>query len=112
MRKVALLSMLVPAVLAVVGAGAAQAKPDPSFGVEGVATLNPPYPPGWTNQKIDATATGQNGETYVVATQSNCANYRCSEGDFLFRYLARRLARTGVRGRPGLRDPAGSDESL
>lgn len=88
MRKVALLSMLVPAVLAVVGAGAAQAKPDPSFGVEGVATLNPPYPPGWTNQKIDATATGQNGETYVVATQSNCVSYRCSEGDFLFRYLA------------------------
>jgi hypothetical protein len=88
MRRVALLSMVAVGVLGVVGAGAVQAKPDLSFGGEGVATLNPPYPPGWRNEKIDATATGQNGETYVVATQSNCVNYRCSEGDFLFRYLA------------------------
>jgi len=88
MRRVALLSMLVLGVVAVVGVGAAQAKPDPSFGKEGVATLNPPYPPGWTNQKIEATATGQNGETYVVARQSACVKYQCSEGDFLFRYLA------------------------
>ena len=88
MRRVALLAMFALGVVGVVGAGVAQAKPDLSFGNEGVANLNPPYPPGWVNQKIDATATGQNGETYVVATQSNCVNYRCSEGDFLFRYLA------------------------
>lgn len=88
MRRVALLSVLTLGVVAVVGAGMAQAKPDPSFGKEGVATLNPPYPPGWTNQKIEATATGQNGETYVVARQSACVKYQCSEGDFLFRYLA------------------------
>jgi hypothetical protein len=88
MRRVVSLSMLVLAVVAVVGAGAAQGKPDPSFGVEGVATLNPPYPPGWTNERIEATATGQNGETYVVARQGSCAAVPCSQGDFVFRYLA------------------------
>ncbi|MBS1890679.1 MAG: hypothetical protein JST59_05265 [Actinobacteria bacterium] len=75
--------------MAVVGTGIAGAKPDLSFGTEGVATLNPPYPPGWVNQRIDATATGQNGETYVVATQEKrCEHYGCGEGEFLFRYLA------------------------
>jgi hypothetical protein len=88
MRRLALLSMLVLGVVAVVGTGAAQAKPDLSFGVQGVATLNPPYPPGWTNEKIEATATGQNGETYVVARQGSCARYPCSQGDYVFRYLA------------------------
>jgi len=88
MRRVAVLSMMVLGVVAAVGAGSAQAKPDLSFGQEGVATLNPPYPPGWTNQRIEATATGQNGETYVVARQSSCSRYPCSEGDFVFRYLA------------------------
>lgn len=89
MRRVALLSMLAFGVVAVVGAGTAVAKPDLSFGTEGVATLNPPYPPGWVNQRIDATATGQNGETYVVATQEKrCEHYGCGEGEFLFRYLA------------------------
>jgi hypothetical protein len=84
----ALLGLLTTMIVAAVGTGAAQAKPDVSFGKEGVATLNPPYPPGWTNQKIEATATGQNGETYVVARQASCSRYPCSEGDFLFRYLA------------------------
>jgi hypothetical protein len=88
MRRVVSLSIVVLGVVAVVGAGSAQAKPDSSFGVEGVATLNPPYPPGWTNQKIEGTATGQNGETYVVAGQSTCTRALCAEGDFLFRYLA------------------------
>jgi hypothetical protein len=87
MRRMALLGLLTTAIV-VGGAGAAQAKPDLSFGVEGVATLNPPYPPGWVNQKIEATATGQNGETYVVARQSKCVSYECAEGDFVSRYLA------------------------
>jgi hypothetical protein len=89
MRRVAVLSMLVLGVVGVLGAGSAQAKPDLSFGSEGVATINPPYPPGWVNQRIDTTATGQNGETYVVATQENsCAVGHCPRRDFLFRYLA------------------------
>ncbi len=88
MGRVGLLSMLVLGAVAAIGAGAAQAKPDLSFGLDGVATLNPPYPPGWTNEKIETTATGQNGETYVVARQAGCVSSHCSEGDFLFRYLA------------------------
>jgi hypothetical protein len=89
MRRVALLLMSVSVIVGVVGVGAAQAKPDLSFGFEGVATLNPPYPSGWVNQRIDTTATGQNGETYVVATQENgCAVGHCLRRDFLFRYLA------------------------
>jgi hypothetical protein len=88
MRRVVSLSVVVLGVVAVVGAGTAQAKPDLSFGVGGVASLNPPYPPGWSNQQVEATATGQNGETYVVSRQSSCSRYPCSEGDFVFRYLA------------------------
>jgi hypothetical protein len=80
--------MFAAAVVATVGTGTAGAKPDLSFGTEGVATLNPPAPTGWTNEKIETTATGQNGETYAVAKQGGCAGLRCSEGDFLFRYLA------------------------
>jgi|GEM_PF-2085066 len=88
MRKVVSLSMLVLAVLAAVGAGTASAKPDLTFGVNGVATLNPPYPAGWTNERIEATATARNGETYVVARQGSCSEFPCLQGDFVFRYLA------------------------
>lgn len=108
MRRLLLLSlsMLVLGVLAVVGAGVAQAKPDLSFGVEGVASLNPPYPPGWTNKQIDATATGQNGETYVVSTQGACVSYRCEEGDFVFRYLADGALEPAFAGGRGFQIPA------
>jgi hypothetical protein len=88
MRRFALLAVVTAAVVGAVGAGSARAKPDLSFGTEGVATINPPYPPGWRNERIEATATGQNGETYVVAGQGSCSRYPCAEGDFVFRYLA------------------------
>jgi hypothetical protein len=101
----ALLSMLVLGAVAVVGAGTAQAKPDLSFGAEGVATLNPPYPPGWVNEKIEATATGQNGETYVVARQSTCVKFQCSEGDYLFRYLANGALEPAFAGSRGFEIP-------
>lgn len=106
MRRLALLSMLVLGVMAMVGAGTAHAKPDLSFGVEGVAMLNPPYPPGWTNERIEATATGQNGETYVVARQSSCSRYPCSEGDFVFRYLANGSLEPVFAGSRGFEIPA------
>lgn len=105
MRRVALLSMLVLGVVAAVGEGSAQAKPDLSFGFQGVATLNPPYPPGWVNQKIEATATGQNGETYVVARQSTCTRPLCGEGDFVFRYLANGSLEPNFAGSRGFEIP-------
>jgi hypothetical protein len=88
MRRVMVLLTVAVAAVATAGAGTAQAKLDASFGQGGVATLNPPYPPGWVNQSIETTATGQNGETYVVARQAACPQYLCDEGDFVFRYLA------------------------
>lgn len=106
MHRVGLLSLVVLGIVAVVGPGAAQAKPDLSFGVEGVATLNPPYPPGWTNERIEATATGQNGETYVVARQGSCSKFPCSEGDFVFRYLANGSLEPAFAGSRGYEIPA------
>jgi hypothetical protein len=91
MRRVMLISMVMMAMTALAGAASAQARLDPGFGQEGIATLNPPLPAGWTNEKIDTVATGQNGETYVVAHQTGCSpSYLCSGagGDFVFRYLA------------------------
>jgi hypothetical protein len=108
MRRIALLSILAVGVVAVLGAGSAGAKPDLSFGVDGVASLNPPYPPGWTNQKIVTTATGQEGETYVVSTQSTCAAFPCREGDFVFRYLANGSLEPAFAGSRGFEIPAES----
>lgn len=72
-----------------VGATAAQARLDTSFGVGGVATVNPPTPSGFYNEAIKAIATGQEGETYVVARQQgSCSVGLCPWGDFVFRYLA------------------------
>jgi hypothetical protein len=111
MRRVALLSMLVLGVVAAVGAAVAGAKPDQSFGVEGVATINPPYPPGWVNERIETTATGQNGETYVVAGQKHCAaTYECTEGDFLFRYLANGTLEPSFAGGRGFEIPLEAPE--
>jgi hypothetical protein len=88
MRRAIFISMAMLATT-VIGTGTAAARLDPGFGTEGVAPLSPPLPPGWRNEKIDTTATGQNGETYVVARQSTCpSGARCSSGDFVFRYLA------------------------
>jgi uncharacterized delta-60 repeat protein len=90
MRKLLVLSIAVMAVLGVVGVSGAQARLDTTFGQEGVAPLNPPYPLGWTNELIKAIATGQDGSSYVIARQrqSPCRSYPCPEGDFVFRYLA------------------------
>jgi hypothetical protein len=89
-RKLVLVGMAVVAMGASVGAASAQARLDTSFGQEGVAAVNPPYPAGWTNEEIQTIATGQEGETYVVARQAvtKCSVYPCPEGEFVFRYLA------------------------
>jgi hypothetical protein len=89
-RKLVLVGMAVVAMGASIGAASAQARLDTSFGLEGVAAVNPPYPPGWTNEEIQTIATGQEGETYVVARQAvtKCSSYPCPEGQFVFRYLA------------------------
>jgi hypothetical protein len=90
MRKVGLIAVAISVAMALVGAAGAEARLDTSFGVEGVAAVNPPLPFGWTNEAVSQIATGQEGETYVVAHQRNnpCTTFPCPQGDFVFRYLA------------------------
>jgi hypothetical protein len=104
-RRLTLTWMAVVAIAVLVGAASAQARLDPGFGAEGVATLNPPLPSGWRNEKIDTIATGQNGETYVVARQSSCAISPCALGDFVFRYLADGAVEPGFAGGRGFEIP-------
>lgn len=104
MRRATLVSMLVLAV-ASVGAAVAHAVIDPTFGQEGTAAVSPPTPSGWSNERLEAAATGQNGETYVVARQSSCASYPCSQGDFVFRYLADGALEAGFAGSRGYEIP-------
>ena len=115
MRRTMWVSTLVVAA-SLVGAAAAQARLDTSFGTEGVATVNPPSPAGWLNEKIAATATGQDGETYVVAHQAStsCRYYACSpeEGDFLFRYLADGTLEPAFAGGRGFEIPAETAEAF
>jgi hypothetical protein len=92
----------------VFGAAAAEARLDTSFGQEGIATVSPPLPPGWTNEEIKAIATGQEGETYVVAHQQSapCTAYPCTQGDFIFRYLASGALEPAFAGGRGFEIPA------
>ncbi|HEX3362772.1 MAG TPA: hypothetical protein VHS74_17395 [Solirubrobacterales bacterium] len=104
MRRATLVSMLV-LVVSLVGAGGAQARLDPGFGQEGAATVTPPLPSGWSNQRLEAAVTGQNGETYVIVRQSSCANYPCLQGDFLFRYQANGALEPAFAGSRGYEIP-------
>lgn len=118
MRRTMLISVAVLA-MSLVGAAGAQARLDTSFGTEGVATVNPPYPAGgWTNESIAAIATGQEGETYVVAhQQQRCSTYPCSagqgfsQGDFVFRYLTNGSLEPAFAGGRGFEIPAETTEN-
>jgi hypothetical protein len=112
MRRVILLVVAMLALAGLVGVGSADARLDPSFGVEGVATVNPPYPPGWVNEQIKTIATGQEGETYVVARQrQKCiATFPCPEADFLFRYLASGALEPAFAGGRGFEIPTEATE--
>jgi len=103
-------SILVVAV-ALVGAAGAEARLDPTFGQEGAAPLSPPVPSGWSNERLVAAATGQNGETFVVAHQSSCASFPCSQGDFVFRYLATGALEPAFAGSRGYEIPTESTNS-
>jgi Domain of unknown function (DUF5122) beta-propeller len=97
--------------VSLVGAAGAQARLDPTFGQEGAASLSPPLPSGWSNERLEAAATGQNGETYVVARQSSCSSYPCSQGEFVFRYLADGTLEPAFSGSRGYEIPTESTNS-
>jgi hypothetical protein len=91
MRRGVLLSMLVLGIVAVLGAGSAQAKLDPSFGEGGVLHLRPPVPSGWNSQMVKPAASGSEGQVFVIDHQfPQCTLHGCPEGsgDFAFSYLA------------------------
>jgi hypothetical protein len=91
MRRLASLMVLVLVIVAVVGAGSAQAKLDPSFGEGGILHLAPPVPSGWFSQQIDAVATGGDGQVFAVDRQfPRCGLNACPQGggDFVFQYLS------------------------
>jgi hypothetical protein len=85
MRRGVLLSMLVLGLIAVIGAGSAQAKLDSSFGEGGVLHLQPPLPAGWHSQLVKPVATGPEGQVFLVDTQfPDCTPTGCPEGGGAF----------------------------
>ena len=108
MRKVVLMSLLMPGVVAVIGAGAAQAKPDLSFGQSGVLPLAPPVPAGWNQQQVYDAATGGDGQVFVVDGQYRCdpGPANCVTRDFVFDYLADGSLNTAFGGPQGYEVPA------
>lgn len=111
MRRLTLFFVGALAIAGLIGAASAGARLDSSFGVEGVAAVNPPTPPGFTNGAIDTIATGQEGETYVVAHQDGrCNSVGCQHGDFVFRYLASGALEPAFAGGRGYEIPTESTE--
>jgi Domain of unknown function (DUF5122) beta-propeller len=84
MRRLVLPLTAVVAIGALVGVGSAQARLDPGFGTNGVVVLNNLSPGGTKAEEIEAIATGQNGETYVVARGAGCL--ACGVKSFVYRY--------------------------
>ena len=113
MRRVSLFAVAVLAMAGLVGVGSAEARLDTTFGQEGVAAVNPPYPAGWINEAVETIATGQEGETYVVARQrmNRCTSFPCPEGDFVFRYLASGALEPAFAAGRGFEVPAESTKS-
>ncbi len=110
MRRLTLFLVGALATAGLIGAASAGARLDTSFGTEGVAAVNPPFPPGWTNESISTIATGQEGESYVVARQSNhCRPTTCQQGDFVFRYLANGALEPAFAAGRGFEIPAETD---
>jgi hypothetical protein len=89
-RRLAVMSMAVVAIGGLIGAASAQARLDPGFGENGVVTLIGLDPGGTIAEKIEAIATGQNGETYVVARQSGCWSL-CTAVSAVYRFQANGL---------------------
>jgi hypothetical protein len=86
MRRVAVLALLVLAVVAVVGAGPAQAKLNPSFGEGGVVNVNPPLPPETTDQYVEGMAASRAGDSFVLSRASGCHHGVCTGPTGIFHY--------------------------
>lgn len=72
---------------ALVGAGPAQARLDPSFGQGGVVHVQPPISPPWQNQYIERLAAARDGTSYALFERLYCLQGNCPSSFVLFRYL-------------------------
>src|SRR5262245_7556390 len=86
-RRLAVVSMAVVAIGGLLGAASADARLDPGFGENGVVTLVGLNPGGSGAENIEAIATGQNGETYVVVRQTGCWSL-CQAVSAVYRFQA------------------------
>lgn len=88
MRKLWLVTTVcVLAVGAMIGAGVAQARLDPSFGQNGLVEVRPPLPAPWRNQYIRHMAAARDGSSFVLFERQYCAGQAgCFSSNNLFRY--------------------------
>jgi hypothetical protein len=86
MRKLRLLLVGAVVLAALVGAGPAQARLDPSFGQGGVVHVQPPIPSPWQDQYVRRMAAARDGSSYVLAERMYCTQGNCPTSSFLFRY--------------------------
>jgi hypothetical protein len=102
MRKVSLVvSLLALGLVAMLGAGAAQAKLDPSFGQAGILSLAPPSASGWQRQQVYDAATGGDGQVFSTYGLFRClTGTPCESRKLLVNYLANGTVNTSFGG-PG-----------
>jgi uncharacterized delta-60 repeat protein len=76
------------AVSAMIGAGVAEARLDPSFGGNGVVEVQPQLPAPWQDQYIRSMAATRGGDSFVFFERRYCAGQGgCLTGNNLLRYL-------------------------
>jgi hypothetical protein len=106
MRKVSLVaSLLALGSVAMLGAGAAQAKLDPGFGQEGILRLQPPPAEGWFQTGVSNVAAGSNGQAFAVYGQFRCST-KCETRTFLRGYLPEGSVNTSFGGPSGQEIPS------
>jgi hypothetical protein len=88
-RRLMVLWLTVVAIGALLGAGSAQARLDPSFGEGGILHLSaPPVPSGAERNYVQSAFVGPGGEYFVFAYQGCAApTSTCPGGTYLYRYL-------------------------
>jgi hypothetical protein len=115
MRKVSLVgSLLALGLVAMLGAGAAQAKLDPGFGQEGILRLGPPpAAAGWNQRGVSNAASASDGQLFSVYSEFRCfAGTKCEERTFLLNYLPDGTVNTAFGGPAGQEIQPGAPSSL
>jgi uncharacterized delta-60 repeat protein len=87
MRKLWLTLVVCALAGGTLGAGAAQARLDTSFGQSGYVDVSPPLPAPWRNQYVRHLDAATNGSSFALFERQYCAGQAgCFDSDNLFRY--------------------------